>query len=360
MSGIQNSETVGSVTLTYGTGTAATTAVGTYSTITPSSATGGTFTASNYAITYTLGNIIVESKTLTIGTPTIASKAYDATTNAGAVTLGALSGFIGTETVTATATAANYSSANVGSYPGTVVTYTLANGLNGGLASNYSLANGSATGTITAKVLTIGTPTIVSKAYDATTTTGAVTLGTLSGFIGSQTVTATATAANYSSANVGPYPGTVITYTLANGTNGGLATNYSLANGSATGAITAKVLTIGTPTIASKVYDATTTAGAVTLGTLSGFIGTQTVTATATSANYSSANVGSYPGTVITYTLANGTNGGLATNYSLANGSATGVITAKALTIGVPTIASKAYDGTTTAGAVTEVCFRVL
>ena len=353
LSGIQNSETVGSVTITYGTGLVATAAVGSYATVTPSLATGGTFTAANYTITYTLGNIIVGAKTLTIGAPTIASKAYDATTNAGAVTLGALSGFIGTETVTATATAANYSSANVGSYPGTVVAYTLANGLNGGLASNYSLANGSVTGTITAKVLTIGTPTIASKAYDATTTPGAVTLGTLSGFIGSQTVTATATAANYSSANVGSYPGTVVTYTLANGTNGGLATNYSLANGSAIGAITAKVLTIGTPTIASKAYDATTTAGVVSLGTLSGFIGTQTVTATATAANYSSANVGSYPGTVVTYTLANGANGGLASNYSLANSSATGAITAKALTIGLPTITSKPYDGTTTAGAVT-------
>ncbi|MFD0779421.1 YDG domain-containing protein [Flavobacterium myungsuense] len=61
---------------------------------------------------------------------------------------------------------------------------------------------------------------------------------------------------------------------------------------------------------------------------LSGFIGTQTVIATGIAANYNSTNVGSYSGVVVTYTLANGLNGGLATNYSLANGSATGVITA--------------------------------
>ena len=72
---------------------------------------------------------------------------------AGAVTVGTLSGFIGTQTVTATGSAAAYSSANVGSYPATVVTYTLSNGLNGGLAANYSLANGTATGTVTAKAL---------------------------------------------------------------------------------------------------------------------------------------------------------------------------------------------------------------
>ena len=67
-------------------------------------------------------------------------------------------------------------------------------------------------------------------------------MGTLSGFVGSETVTATATAAAYSGANVGSYPGNVVTYTLHDGT--GLAANYSLDDGTATGAITAKGLTV--------------------------------------------------------------------------------------------------------------------
>ena len=46
-----------------------------------------------------------------------------------------------------------------------------------------------------------------------------------------------ATAANYASANVGTYTGNVVTYTLHDGTGGGLASNYSLANGTASGAI---------------------------------------------------------------------------------------------------------------------------
>src|SRR5205823_542813 len=158
--------------------------------------------------------------------------------------------FVGTETVTATGTAAAYSSANVGSYAGVVVTYTLANGANGGLAANYTLATGTATGTITAKVLSVTSPTIASRAYNATTTAGAVTVAPLTGFVGTETVTATGTAAAYSSANAGSYTGVAVSYTLADGANGGLAANYSLANGTATGVITAKPLSITAPTIA--------------------------------------------------------------------------------------------------------------
>ena len=90
--------------------------------------------------------------------------------------------------------------------------------------------------------------------------------------------------------------------------------------------VTPKTLSITAPTIASKVYDGTTTSGTVTVGTLSGFVGSQTVTATATG-TYLDANAGAAKTATIVYTLANGANGGLASNYSLANGTATGDIT---------------------------------
>ncbi|HLN20026.1 MAG TPA: hypothetical protein VK213_02990, partial [Bacteroidales bacterium] len=65
--GLQNGETVGTVTIAYGTGAAATDAVGTYANqVTPSLATGGTFNAANYTITYTNGDIIVTAAALTI------------------------------------------------------------------------------------------------------------------------------------------------------------------------------------------------------------------------------------------------------------------------------------------------------
>jgi predicted RNA-binding protein with TRAM domain len=62
-SGLQNSETIGSVTITYGTAGATTgdgNTVGVYaSQVTPSAATSGTFTASNYSISYVSGSITV-------------------------------------------------------------------------------------------------------------------------------------------------------------------------------------------------------------------------------------------------------------------------------------------------------------
>src|SRR5439155_20444902 len=245
--------------------------------------------------------------------------------------------------VTATGTASSGGTLSAsGNWSGTIATFKAVSlTLGGAAAGNYTLSGLSGSVTITPQALSVTAPTIASKVYDGTATAGAVTVGTLSGFVGTETVTATGTAAAYSSKNVGSYPNVVVTYTLANGANGGLAANYSLANGTATGTISAKTLSVTAPSITSKVYDATTAAGAVTVGTLSGFVGTETVTATATAAAYSSANVGSYTGDVVTYTLANGTGGGLAGNYTLATGTATGQITAKALSVTAPSIASK-------------------
>jgi subtilisin-like proprotein convertase family protein len=67
-SGLQNGETIGSVTLAVsGNGGAATALVsGSPYTITPSAATGGTFTAGNYTITYATGNLTVNKAALSI------------------------------------------------------------------------------------------------------------------------------------------------------------------------------------------------------------------------------------------------------------------------------------------------------
>ena len=65
-SGLQNGETIGAVTLAVSNnGGAATAAVGSY-TITPSAATGGTFTASNYTIIYNTGTLMVNPAHLTV------------------------------------------------------------------------------------------------------------------------------------------------------------------------------------------------------------------------------------------------------------------------------------------------------
>ncbi|WP_439507052.1 MBG domain-containing protein, partial [Sediminibacterium sp.] len=77
--GLATGETIGTVTIAYGTGASATAAIGTYTgSVTPSAATGGTFDANNYTITYTAGNIIVGKANLTI-TATNVNKAYGST-----------------------------------------------------------------------------------------------------------------------------------------------------------------------------------------------------------------------------------------------------------------------------------------
>ena len=65
--GLQNGETVGTVTIGYGTGSAATDVSGIYTDcVTIAAATGGSFTSHNYVITYVPGKIIVVPAALTI------------------------------------------------------------------------------------------------------------------------------------------------------------------------------------------------------------------------------------------------------------------------------------------------------
>ncbi|HEX8020923.1 MBG domain-containing protein [Mucilaginibacter sp.] len=65
--GLQNNETIGSITIEYGQGATAAATVGNYiSSISATAATGGTFNPADYAISYTPGNIIVTAVPLTI------------------------------------------------------------------------------------------------------------------------------------------------------------------------------------------------------------------------------------------------------------------------------------------------------
>ena len=135
---------------------------------------------------------------------------------------------------------------------------------------------------------------------------GAVTVGTLSGFVGTETVTATAVGA-YADANVGTGKTATVTYTLANGLNGGLATNYSLASGSGTGNITAASLTITGVTANNKVYDRTTTATLSGTAAYSGLQNGESFAVTGTpSASFADANIGTSKAVTVTgYTAPN-------------------------------------------------------
>ena len=65
--GLQNGETIGSVNIAYGSGSAASASVGTYlGSVTASAASGGSFSSGNYTINYNTGNITVSTATLNI------------------------------------------------------------------------------------------------------------------------------------------------------------------------------------------------------------------------------------------------------------------------------------------------------
>ena len=316
--------------------------------------TGKTVTLNGLAITgarsanYTISSSMtttadVTPLALTIGAPSAGSKTYDATDTAN-VTLGTLSGFIGSETVRATATG-QFADANVGSGKSVSVSYSLADGTNGGLANNYSLASGTASADISPATLTVNGQSTADKTYDGTDT-ASVSFTSLSGFVGSETVTATASG-NFADANVGAGKSVSVSYSLADGTNGGLASNYALASTTDSAAITAKALSITAPTTTNKTYDASN-AITVNAGTLSGLVGSETIGVSASgTTNDSDAGTGKY--VTVTYSLADGTNGGLASNYSLANGAGSVDITPKALSYGSVSVADKTYDGTDSA-----------
>ena len=120
---------------------------------------------------------------------------------------------------------------NVGSNKAvTVNSITLANGSNGGLAANYSISAGqSTTAHISPKSLTVSVNTASNKTYDSNSS-ATVTI-TLSGFVGSETLTYT-NASSFNNKNVGTGKTvTVNSITLADGNNGGLASNYSVTPG---------------------------------------------------------------------------------------------------------------------------------
>ena len=64
-SGLQNSESIGSITISASGGKSATDSVGSYNLV-ASAATGGTFSASNYQITYASGTLTITAKAITV------------------------------------------------------------------------------------------------------------------------------------------------------------------------------------------------------------------------------------------------------------------------------------------------------
>ena len=195
-----------------------------------------------------------------------------------------------------------------------------------------------------------------SKLYDSTTTASAVpvveaAVTNVSGLAYTDTVTGQVEA--YLSPNVlGVNLSTVsvTTYTVNDGNN---SNNYTVTTKTATGTITARPLYIDAVTNA-KLYDSTTTAGAVpvveaTVASVSGLVGSDSVTGPVEA--YASPNVLGVNLSTLAVTIYTVNDGNSGRNYTVnATKTAIGTVTARPLYIDAVTY-TKLYDSTATTGA---------
>ncbi len=327
-SGFQNGETLATsgVTGSPGLTTTATTTsnVATY----PITAALGSLSAGNYSFSFVGGTLTITKATATLALSGL-SKTYTGSAQGATVT---------TTPSGLTGVAVTYD--GLATVPTSAGSYAVVASL-----SNPNYQATSATGTLTiAKATLTGSFTADNKIYDGTT---AATIATrsLTGVLGSDTVTLAGGTATFSTANVGT--GKTVTGTGFSLT-GASAGNYALSSGdtlSTTASITAKSVT-GSFTANNKVYDGTNVATIATRA-LTGAVPGENVTLTGGTATFADKNVGT--GKTVTgtgFTLG----GADAGNYSLASTTPTTTanITAKSLT-GSFTAANKVYDGTTAA-----------
>ena len=208
---------------------------------------------------------------------------------------------------------------------------------------NYASSTSGALGTqtVSPKALTVTGTAVTSKVYDGTLTATLTGAG-VSGVVGGDTVTlGNATSGTFSSKDIGTGKTVNTAMTLA----GASMANYTLTLPVLTGTITAMPLTLTGVTASNKTYDGTA-AAVLTGGALSGgVIGGETVTVTAGTGSFASANAGIWAVTASGYALG-GANAG---NYVLSAQPAVrdATITARSVIL----TGTRIYDGTTAVAA---------
>lgn len=354
-SGLVNSETIGSLTLAYATGSPATAAVGTYTgMVTPSLATGGTFTAANYTITYNAGNIVVAQAPLIITAAAI-SKIYGNTLIGAAGSPAFLpTGLKNSESVGSVTIAYGAGSAATdaaGTYSGSVS----ASAATGGTfaASNYLLSYGTGILTVSSKSLII-TASSVSKTYGSLLTgASGQTAFTSTGLIGGEslnTVTFAYGTGALATANVATYPGSV-TASLPVGSAGFNAANYTIS-------FVAGDIIIGAAPLAITASSVTKTFGVALIGaigtsvfTSSGLVNGETigtVTLSLGAGSAATAAVKTYVNAVTTNSAIGGTF--TASNYSITYNTSNIIVVPAALSV-TAIQATKIYGATLSGGA---------
>jgi autotransporter-associated beta strand protein len=171
VTGMQNGETIGTVTLACTGGTANALVSGSPYTITPSAATGGTFAAGNYTITYaTTGKLTVNLLPVIL----TGSRNYDGTSNAPAAIL-SVTNLVGADVVTVGGGSATLAGATPGLQP---ITSFATLTLGGASAANYTLTGASGAVNVISTSITIS-----SNFLDATGTNFVLTFTSSPGVV---------------------------------------------------------------------------------------------------------------------------------------------------------------------------------
>ena len=291
------------------------------------------------------GNLVVTKADASVrATPT--SVVY----NAGNQTQSApiLSGFVAGDAITIAD--AQVTARNVGTYASNVV---VSSGNAQNDLDNYNLTVTNANLVIRPAPLTLNTAGAITRVYNGTTSAALNSNSTISGVLGNDMVTFSAAA--MSAAFVDKNVGNQKALTVSAGTGaltGADASNYSFTNlTNLTGSITPAQLTLSRVSVATKVYDRSTTAtldagSAAVVGVIPG--DAVTLTASGLSAAFVDKNVGA--GKAMNVTATNALGGADAQNYTLTGlNTLTGTITPAGLTLSGVGTTTKVYDSTVSA-----------
>ena len=274
-------------------------------------------------------NGLIVPKNVTL-TPASASKVYDATTayTASAADLSALSAQLGVSNDGVSAASLTYASSAVGTNKTLHLSaVTLSDG-NNGHNYNVSLASNTSS-TITPASLSVLNTSVVTKTYDGTNT-ATLSGGVLNGVFAGDTVTLSQAGAFTdvnANANIA---------VMANDTLAGLsASNYRLIQPlGLSGTIAPKLVSVSGTSVSDKVYDGLSTAQVTSPGAVTGLVGNESLGLLA-NASFADASAGAQKSVNVSYTLLNGTQGGLARNYTVGAGTTLATIAKAPLTITV-------------------------
>ncbi|MEA5029083.1 MAG: YDG domain-containing protein [Sphaerochaeta associata] len=251
---------------------------------------------------------VINKKQLRVSGTSITSRDFDGTTTAPIVEKGTLLDVVDGDTVTFTAVA-NYATKTAGTNKQATVVYTI----DGEDKDNYlAPVNGSLTGTIHKKVLTVKNIGVEgSKEYDGNTTIN-VTACTIEGIVDPALVTVQKTA-TFDTKQVGTGKSISVSFSL-DGEDKDSYIEPSTRVVSSIGVITRKQLTVSDTLYSlTKEYDGTTHLPITSNGTLMGVIQGDDVTLSTAAGSYVSADAGTSKAFTIRYTLS-GTD---AANYTV-------------------------------------------